>query len=140
MDENPILIVDDDEDDLELIKEAGAYLKISHPLVFFQSGTDLIQYLKTASKPPFLIISDVNLPSQDGFALRKQLMDDGDLKYKSVPFIFWSTAASEKQIQFAYDLPAQGFFFKPSNFQDICSTFEAILDYWTKSQHPKKLK
>ncbi len=28
MGENPILIIDDDEDDLELIKEAGAYLKI----------------------------------------------------------------------------------------------------------------
>ncbi len=83
---------------------------------------------------------DVNLPSQDGFAIRKQLIADKDLKYKSIPFIFWSTDASEKQIQFSYDLPAQGFFFKPSNFVDLCSTFKTILDYWTKSQHPKSLK
>jgi CheY-like chemotaxis protein len=140
MDENPILIIDDDEDDLELIKEAGAYLKIAHPIVFFKNGSELKEYLQTPAKPPFLIISDVNLPSEDGFAIRKQLIEDKDLKYKSIPYVFWSTAASEKQIQFAYDLPAQGFFFKPSNFKDVCSTFKTILDYWTKSQHPKKLK
>ncbi len=140
MDENPILIIDDDQDDLELIKEAGAYLKIIHPIVFFKSGTELKKYLKTASKAPFLIICDVNLPSEDGFAIRKQLIDNKDLKYKSIPFIFLSTAASEKQIQFSYDLPAQGFFIKSSKFEDLCSTFKTILDYWTKSQHPKSLK
>lgn len=52
MGENPILIIDDDEDDLELIKEAGAYLKII-PLVFFKSGTELKEYLKTAPKATF---------------------------------------------------------------------------------------
>ncbi len=124
---------------MELIKEAGVYLKIIYPIVFFKSGTELKEYLKTAPKAPFLIISDVNLPYEDGFAIRKHLIDDKDLKYKSIPYVFWSTAASEKQIRFAYDLPAQGFFFKPSNFQDLCSTFKAILDYWTKSQHPKNL-
>lgn len=140
MDQNPILIIDDDEDDLELIKDAAVYLKIIHPIAFFKSGTELKEYLRTATKAPFLIISDVNLPQEDGFALRKQLIDNKDLRYKSIPYIFWSTDASEKQIQFAYDLQAQGFFFKPNNFQDLCSTFKTILDYWTKSQHPKMLK
>ncbi|MDQ6608891.1 MAG: response regulator [Bacteroidota bacterium] len=139
MDENPLLIIDDDEDDLELIKQAAAHLKSTHPIIFFKNGSELTAYLKTATKAPFLIISDVNLPGDDGFAIRRQLLETKDFKYKSIPYIFWSTAASEKQIQYAYDLPAQGFFFKSSNFDDLCSTLQIILEYWKKSQHPKKL-
>jgi CheY-like chemotaxis protein len=138
--QNPILIVDDDLDDLEMIKEAAACLSISRTIKFLHSGTELEQYLKAAPQPPFLIICDLNLPGESGFEVKKRISNNEELKYKTVPFIYWSTAASEKQIQHAYDLPAQGFFFKPSNFEDLCDTFKTILDYWEKSQHPKRLK
>ena len=137
---NPILIVDDDGDDLEMIKAASECLQLSRPIHFFRSGDALEQYLTTASQAPFLIISDVNLGAVDGFALKKKISENRELKYKSVPFVFWSTSASEKQIQYAYDLPVQGFFFKPSNFDELCATFKTMLDYWQKSQHPKQVK
>lgn len=136
---NPILIIDDDQDDLSLIRDAALYLKIERPMHFFNSGDEIVSFLKSDRISPFLIISDVNLPGENGFKLKKRITQDEELKYKGVPFIFWSTDASEKQIQHAYDLPAQGFFFKPSNFVDLCETFKTILDYWQKSQHPKKV-
>ena len=139
MTKSPILIVDDDVEDLDLIKEAAEYLNVDRPIFYFRSGTELIQYIKQASMPPFLIICDMNLPSTDGFAVRKEALDDSDTKYKSVPFIFWSTNASENQIQHAYDLPAQGFFFKPMDFPELCDTLKIILDYWKKSKHPKRV-
>lgn len=139
MKQNPILIVDDDEDDLEMIKEAARCLNMQRPIHFFKSGDELESFLQSSPEPPFLIISDVNLPGEDGFALRKRIARNKDLKYLSVPFIFWSTSASEKQIQYAYDLPAQGFFFKASNFDELCETFQTIVSYWQKSQHPKRL-
>jgi CheY-like chemotaxis protein len=137
---NPILIVDDDIDDLEMIQAAWTQLKLTRPVLFFHSGNALIQYLQIASEAPFFILCDVNLPGDTGFDIRKRIAESPELKYKSVPFIFWSTAASEKQIQYAYDLPAQGFFFKPSNFTELCNTFKTILDYWQKSQHPKRVQ
>lgn len=140
MEENPILIVDDDQEDLDLIKDVAEYLKLKRPIHYFNNGDGLAEYLQSLAKPPFLIICDVNLPEEDGFAIKKRISEDPELKYKSVPFIYWSTDASEKQIQHAYDLPAQGFFFKPSNFNELCDTFETILRYWQKSQHPKRLK
>lgn len=139
MDRNPILIVDDDVEDLELIQSAAERLNIGRPIHYFRSGRELHAFLKEATVSPFLIICDVNLPDQDGFAIRKQTAEDSTTKYKSVPFIFWSTDASEKQIQHAYDLPAQGFFFKPNNFEDLCETFKTILNYWQKSKHPKQV-
>lgn len=140
MNDNPILIVDDDMEDLDLIKEVINHLRIERSIHYFKSGIELEAFLKTSSWAPFLIICDVNLPEEDGFEIKKRISENSDLKYKAVPFIYWSTDASEKQIQFAYDLPAQGFFFKPSNFNDLCETFKTILSYWEKSQHPKRLK
>ncbi|RYF83172.1 MAG: response regulator [Chitinophagaceae bacterium] len=139
MAENAILIVDDDQDDLDLIADVFRHLKIERPVHYFTSGKALEDYLLLESASPFLIICDVNLPDGDGFAIKKRIADNPQLKYKSVPFIYWSTTASEKQIKYAYDLPAQGFFFKPNNFDDLCDTVTVILGYWQKSQHPKKV-
>jgi CheY-like chemotaxis protein len=139
MEPSPILIIDDDLDDLEMIKEAAEKVNIKRPIHFFSSGKEFMDFLKETSHAPFLILSDVNLPSETGFDIRKRIYDDAQLRYKTVPFIFWSTAASEKQIQFAYDLPAQGFFVKPSNFEDLCATFKDIVNYWQKSLHPKRI-
>lgn len=137
---NPILIIDDDQDDLDLIKEVANFLKIDRPIHFFKSGDELVTYLRSNTPPPFLIICDVNLPGQDGFEVKKRISESEELKYSSVPFVYWSTSASEKQIQHAYDLPAQGFFFKPTNFDDLCETVKTLLAYWQKSQHPKKVQ
>jgi CheY-like chemotaxis protein len=140
MKDNPILIVDDDNEDLDLIRDVINHLTIKRPIYYFSSGAELEAFLRTSARAPFLIICDVNLPEQDGFEIKKRILNNRDLKYKAVPFIYWSTDASEKQIQYAYDLPAQGFFFKPSKFNELCETFKTILSYWEKSQHPKRLK
>ena len=137
--QSPILIVDDDEDDLMIIKSVIEHLDVRRPVKFFKSGKELIADLKASPLSPFLILCDVNLPGETGFDIKKSLDDDEELKYKSVPFIFWSTLASEEQIKKAYDLPAQGFFFKPNKFEELCEEFETILKYWKKSQHPKTI-
>lgn len=134
---SPILIVDDDTDDLELIQAVVEHCGISRPVKYFQSGNELLDFLKSTPDSPFLIIADVNLPAETGFSIMSRISEDKVLRYKSMPFIFWSTASSEKQIKEAYDLPAQGFFIKPSSFDELCGTFMAIVSYWEKSQHPK---
>lgn len=140
MEQNPILIVDTDIDDIDLVKQAVDYLKINRPVLFFHNGYELEDYLSHGDAAPFLIICDVKLAGEDGFELKKRISADDTLKYKSVPFIYWSTAASERQIQHAYDIPAQGFFVKPSTFDELCSQFETILAYWQQSRHPKRVQ
>ena len=140
MQENAILVVDDDREDLGLIRDVIKHLGITRPVHFFENGLELEEHLLSNQESPFLIICDVNLPGHDGFEIRKRIVENKQLKYKSVPFIFWSTSASEKQIQYAYDLPAQGFFLKPSNFESLCETFTRILEYWQECLHPKRVR
>lgn len=137
MNEHPIYIVDDDEDDTEIVLEVWKQLKYENQIHFFTNGAALIERLKSDSHIPFIIICDLNLPVKDGFEIRKTLLDDPKTRYKTVPFIFWSNSVSESQIKKAYDLAAHGMFVKGSTFDELKTTFTKIVDYWQTSLKPK---
>ncbi|MEO5995889.1 MAG: response regulator [Chitinophagaceae bacterium] len=133
----PIYIVDDDQDDQEFVKEIFGELKIKNQLCFFNNGKDVLSHLKTLNHTPFLILCDVNIPLMDGFELRKLLLDDETLVYKSVPFIFWSNVASNAQIKKAYDLAVHGFFVKGKNYAELKTSLQNIFAYWKESKQPE---
>jgi CheY-like chemotaxis protein len=133
-----VLIIDDDDDDHHIVREIWKELDLANELIFFTSGHDVLQYLLRADAAPFIIISDVNLPGMNGFELREKLLQTGTKKTKSVPFIFWSTQASEAQIKTAYELSAHGFFIKGNNYKEMKASFHYIINYWTHSKMPSK--
>jgi CheY-like chemotaxis protein len=135
-DSAPIFIVDDDDDDQTLINEVCKELEIPNPIHFFDSGENLLLKLKDGSNIPFIIVCDVNLGGMDGFELRNKVLEDKNIKYKTIPFIFWSNSASKSQIRKAYDLCVHGFFIKESSYKEIKSSFRRIIDYWHKSEQP----
>jgi CheY-like chemotaxis protein len=136
--QDAVWIVDDDGEDHELVEEIFKELKFKNPLKFFNRAKPMLSALEKEEIAPFIIISDVNLPGMDGFQLREKLLATPDNKFHSVPFIFWSTAASEKQIRKSYELRAHGFFIKESRFEDWKTTFIHIIEYWRRSRMPSK--
>ena len=108
----PVIIVDDDEDEHDLMKEVWKELKVDYPLISFSSGKQLLDYLHAGKQIPFLIICDLNLHVMNGFQLREKILSDDSSKFKGIPFIFWSGTATESQIKQAYDLSSHGFFIK----------------------------
>jgi CheY-like chemotaxis protein len=133
-----IWIVDDDLEDHELIKDIFKELNWSHPLVLFETAEALLEKLNEVHVAPFIVISDINLPKIDGFELRESMLNNPNNKYHSVPFIFWSTQASEKQIRKAYELKAHGFFRKEATFEEWKVSLIKIIEYWTISLMPAK--
>ena len=136
MNNAPVFIVDDDVDDHEIIHEIWNELGIKNPLLFFTSGQEVLDHVKKDPTNPFIIISDVNLPRMDGFELRQKLLDENSFHYKSIPFVFWSTLASNEQIKKAYDYGAQGFFIKASNYSMLKESLNMIITYWKTSKAP----
>jgi CheY-like chemotaxis protein len=131
-----ILVVDDDEEDHDIMRSACEILGASDSLLFFYDGHALLKYLKSAETPPFMILCDINMPHIDGLDLRAVIWNDGELKKISIPFIFFSTAASRSQIQKAYDLTVQGFFLKGNSMAETVRKLRLILDYWKECKHP----
>jgi DNA-binding NarL/FixJ family response regulator len=62
--------------------------------------------------------------------------EDTGLQGRSIPFIFFSTAASRDQVQAAYNLKVQGFFLKGQSFDEIEVTLRSIVDYWKLCKFP----
>jgi CheY-like chemotaxis protein len=132
----PVIVVDDDPEDFELVQEIWKDLKLPYPLIFFTYGQQLLDYLKAGEEIPFIIISDVNLAGMHGFELRKKILEDKSARHKSIPFIFWSGTATENQIKEAYELSSHGFFIKAGSFIKLKEIIKDIIAYWHKSEVP----
>lgn len=138
MNTEPIWIIDPDPDDRHIVTEVWETLQLSNELRFLESGEDAFALLAQVEKAPFIIICELNLPKEDGFELREKLLATNSKKFKSVPFIYWTTHASEDQITRAYDLSVHGFFIKETSFEGLQMTFQHILNYWLRSKMPAK--
>ena len=136
MNNGPVFIVDDDLDEHEIIQDVWKELNVDNPLLFFESGSALLNHLKENPTNPFIIICDVNLPQMDGFELRQKITDNDNIFYKAIPFVFWSTAASNEHIKKAYDHGAHGFFLKGHNYSQIKQSLSIIITYWRSSKAP----
>ena len=137
MNTNPVFIVDDDTDDHDFIKESWKELGFPNPLLFFTNGEEALNELKVNKTTPFLILCDVNVFPMNGFELRAKLLEDASLTHKSIPFIFWSTYASNEQIKKAYALAAHGFFIKGNTIQELKEELFEMMMYWQKSKQPE---
>ena len=134
--ENAVVIIEDDADDQDVIKMLCQQMNICDQLVFIENGTKALQYLRSAKQKPFLILCDINMPGMNGLDLRNEINKDEELRKKSIPFIFFSTAATNKQIERAYDMTVQGFFLKGNTFDETAESLDLIFKYWRKCKHP----
>jgi response regulator RpfG family c-di-GMP phosphodiesterase len=133
----PIVLVEDDEDDLVIFSEVLKDLNISNRLIPFINPADAYHFLNNNDEQPFIIISDVNLPGMSGLEFKNKLDQNEKLKKKSIPFIFYSTAAEKKYVDEAYlDLTVQGFFLKGQSIKEIKDQMRIIFEYWIICRHP----
>jgi len=132
----PIVIVDDDPDDRELLGEFTLQLRPHHEIRYFSNGTEVLHYLETTSEQPFIILCDVNMPLMNGMELLEKIQSTPFLKQKSIPFILLSTSGDKRYVIRAYDLCVQGFFQKPSELEELKSILSLTYDFWAKCLHP----
>ena len=126
----PIIIIEDDLDDQEIFEQVFQTLKYPNEVIFFADGQEALDFLNRSDITPFLILSDINMPKLDGFALRNKIRMDAKLQVKCIPYLFFSTASSQRAVVDAYSLSVQGFFIKPCKLEDISNTVRIIMEYW----------
>jgi CheY-like chemotaxis protein len=132
----PILLVEDDVDDQEIIIDVLQTLGVQNEIKTFDNGQKALDFLKIMDRQPFIIISDVNLPVMNGLQLKSEIQNNESLRTKSIPFIFLTTSGDKKAVEEAYDLQAQGFFVKEISYEGINKQLKGIIDYWKSCRHP----
>lgn len=136
MKNGPIILVEDDVDDQEIIIDALQTLGLQNEIKTFDTGQKALDFLKIMERQPFLIISDVNLPVMNGLQLKFEIQNNEYLRSKSIPFIFLSTSADRNAVEEAYQLQVQGFFVKEITYEGINKQLRGIIDYWKSCRHP----
>lgn len=126
----PILIADDDEDDLMFITSALRAAGVREPIETFSDGDELVRYLLESQGKvrPALIISDMNMPRASGKDVLIAIKNDP--AYKSTPFLILSTSRNEKEIRHCYELGADSFLTKPSNLAELEVVAKGIKALW----------
>jgi CheY-like chemotaxis protein len=135
----PIVIVDDDIDDQEMIGRIFSKMKLENPIKKFNDGEQALRYLQRTHESPFLILCDINMPVMNGIQLKEQIDRDPDLRLRCIPFIFLSTAANPDEVLRAYTLSVQGYFVKGQSYELLKQGIEKIMQYWQTCIHPNNL-
>ena len=136
----PIIIIEDDIDDQEILIDVFKDLNYKNEIIFFDEGQKALDYLIETKIEPFIIFSDINMPKLNGMELREKVHENEDLRIKSIPYLFFSTSAEQKHVIDAYSKSIQGFFVKPSNIEEIKETIKSIVEYWQKCVSPNYIK
>src|SRR5215216_5563245 len=126
-----ILIVDDDTDDREIIRDAFMSNHKNHrEYVFMENGEKLIEYLESADNDtmPSLIMLDLNMPGKDGREVLQEIKND--IRFRQIPTIVFTTSGSQKDRQTAYDMGANCFITKPDTFNKLVELTSSIMLIW----------
>ena len=132
----PIVIIEDDQDDQDLLKEIFTELNYSNECIYFGNGKLALDYLTTSNIRPFLILSDINMPQLNGFQLRDMIQNNDELRLKCIPYLFFTTAANPTMVVQAYTKSAQGLFVKPSEYSEFIRVIRNIVEYWKDCRAP----
>jgi len=136
----PIVIIEDDLDDQEMLTQIFNEIDIKNKVVFFGDGEDALEYLINIDIEPFIIFSDINMPRLNGVDLREKVHNNEDLRLKSIPYLFFTTGAEQKHVIEAYSKSIQGFFIKPNKYEDLKRVIKTIIDYWQECVSPNYTK
>ncbi|WP_171037988.1 response regulator [Dyadobacter luticola] len=113
-DPKSIYIVDDDEDDIFLIRQAISELKLDVAVFQASNGRDLLDILDK-NKQNALILIDMNMPIMNGIETLNAIYADPDFQH--FRSILVSTSDAEKLRELALRSGASEFLSKPVYYQ-----------------------
>ncbi len=128
-----VLMVEDDDGDILMTKEAFEYYKVQNRLHVVTDGEQALQFLRRqgpfADAPrPGLILLDVNLPRVSGLEVLAELKNDPDLLV--IPVVMLTTSRAEEDIIRSYSLHANAFVTKPVDFEHFMDAIRQIDNFF----------
>lgn len=128
-----ILLVEDNEGDIDLTKEALLESKLKNQLEVVRDGEEAIAFLRKQGKyndatTPDLVLLDLNLPKKDGREVLAEIKADPILR--RIPVVVLTTSEAEEDILKVYDNHANCYIKKPVDFNKFVNVVKKIEDFW----------
>ena len=134
--DSAILLVEDDEADILLLRRAFRNARIANPVIEVRDGQAAIQYLseegdyadRTRYPIPFLILLDLRLPKLSGFEVIAWMREQPQLAHLIVVVLTASDHVPD--VTKARDLGANSYLVKPGNFEELVEMVKRIKGRW----------
>lgn len=136
MKNKPILLVEDNDDDVRLTRRALHKNNITNELIVVGDGLAALSFLRAAAEPsdnpdmrlPAVILLDLKLPLMDGMEVLRQIRADARLR--RLPVVVLTTSKEDQDILRSYDLGANSYIRKPVDFEQFSSAINQLGLYW----------
>ena len=133
----PILLVEDNQMDLELTMLAFERHKVTNPLQIARDGQEVLDWMtrwENGEPQPILILLDLKLPIFTGLELLKRLKMHET--FSRIPVVMLTSSREDRDIREAYRLGANSYIVKPVNFEKFMEVAAQIDIYWCLLNEP----
>jgi CheY-like chemotaxis protein len=133
MKELTILIAEDEEIDVILLKRAFQAAGSEHTLKVVSDGLEAIEYLTALQKEkgtalPVLFLLDINMPRCTGLEVLERLQ--GNPLQRVIPTVVFSSSNHPADIERAYQLGAHAYLVKPTSTVQRQEMVKALHTFW----------
>jgi CheY-like chemotaxis protein len=131
-----ILLVEDRDDDIALVRRAFVQAGLKNPIFVVGDGEEAQAYLEGMGRYrgrdefplPDLILLDLKMPGTDGFQLLEWIREHE--AFKALRIVVLTASQDTCEINKAYELGANSFLVKPSEFEDYTSMMRTLGSFW----------
>lgn len=131
-----LIMVDDDEDDQLIAREAFEEIGLKARLVFLDNGQSLVDYLQ-GNEPyadrehhpmPSMVMLDINMPRMNGLEVLEYVKADS--VFKSLPIVVLTNSGDPETIRRCYEMGASSYIRKPLEYAELKKALDNIRRYW----------
>ncbi len=141
MDRRPILLIEDNTDDVELTLRVIKKNNIPNEIVVANTGERAAELLFSdnamAGRPrmlPSLVLLDLKLPGMDGFEVLKRIRSNPLTRL--IPVVILTSSREELDLLRGYSLGANSYVRKPVEYDRFVSTVQQLERYWLGLNEP----
>ena len=134
-----LLYIDDDPDDLMVIREALNKINPDLPLHEFKTGSEAFDFLEAIPEEgllPSVVILDLNMPGWDGIQTLKALKEKSS--YQHIPVCIFTNSDHADHMANSFSAGASQFITKPYNHAQLMETCFTIVEYTRGAPQVKK--
>lgn len=137
----PILLVEDNPNDLELTLIALEKSQLANEVIIVRDGAEALEYLNCAgefsTRPagnPAVILLDLKLPKVDGLEVLQSIRASAPLK--SIPVVMLTSSKEEQDLLRSYELGVNAYVVKPVDFKEFVQAISDLGIFWAVLNEP----
>ncbi|MFP2910651.1 response regulator [Pyxidicoccus sp. 3LFB2] len=139
--ERPILLVEDNPDDVDLTRRAFKRAGITRPVDVVGDGVEALDYLlaqgpfahRAGQPPPVVVLLDLKLPRMDGHEVLRRIR--ADPRTRLLPVVILTSSVEETDLMKGYGGGANSYVRKPVSYTEFVEAARQLGLYWLVLNH-----